>query len=87
MDFKTEPEWAAALVAVIDEQVDAIVNLPFRTPDEEKLCAELRRRAIELQHWARIIRRGVEFKEMQRENATLRRQVNRLENARPDPHG
>ena len=82
MNFKNEQEWAAQLVATISEQVDAVVNLPARTPAEERQAAELRRRAIELQHWARTIQRGVEFKAMQRENAALRRQVNRLDNAR-----
>jgi hypothetical protein len=82
MDFRDEREWAAELVATITEQVDAVVNLPARTPAEERQAAELRRRAIELQHWAQTIQRGVEFKAMQRENAALRRQVNRLDNAR-----
>ncbi len=82
MNFKNEREWAAELVATISEQVDAVVNLPARTPTEEKRCAELRRRAIELQHWARTIQRGVEHKALARENAALRRQVNRQVNAR-----
>lgn len=78
MDFRNEREWAAELLATISEQVDAIANLPARTPTEDKRCVELRRRAIELQHWARTIQRGVEFKAMQAENAALRRQVKRL---------
>lgn len=78
MHFRNDQEWAAELVATINEQVDAIVNLPARTPTEERRCAELRRRAVELQHWARTIQRGVEFKAMQAENAALRRQVKRL---------
>lgn len=82
MHFADERAWAAELVATINEQVDAIANLPARTPAQEKQAAELRRRAIELQHWARTIERGVQFKAMQRENAALRRQVNRLDNAR-----
>lgn len=82
MDFKNEQSWAETLVATINEQVDAIANLPARTPAEERQAAELRRRAIELQHWARTIQRTVEFKAMQRENAALRRQVNRQVNAR-----
>lgn len=82
MNFRNEREWAAELVATISEQVEAVVNLPARTPTEEKQCAELRRRAIELQHWARTIQRGVEHKALARENAALRRQLNRFENAR-----
>ena len=78
MDFRNEREWAAELVATITEQVNAVVNLPARTPTEERHCAELRRRAIELQRWARVIQRGVEHKAMVRENAALRRQVKRL---------
>lgn len=78
MNFRDEREWASTLVATINEQVEAIVNLPARTPTEERRCAELRRRAVELQHWARTIQRGVEFKTMQAENAALRRQVKRL---------
>jgi cell division protein FtsB len=80
--FADERAWAAELVATINEQVDAIANLPARSPAEERQAAELRRRAIELQHWARTIERGVQFKAMARENAALRRQVNRLDNAR-----
>lgn len=82
MHFADERAWAAELVATINEQVDAIANLPARTPAQERQAAELRRRAIELQHWARTIERGVQFKAMQRENAALRRQVNRQVNAR-----
>lgn len=78
MDFRNDQEWAAELVATINEQVDAIVNLPARTRTEERRRAELSRRAIDLQHWARTIQRGVEFKAMQAENAALRRQVKRL---------
>ena len=78
MDFKNEQEWAAELLATISEQVDAVVKLPARTPTEEQRCAELRRRAIDLQHWARTIQRGVEFNAMQAENKALRRQVKRL---------
>lgn len=82
MDFRDEREWASTLAATINEQVDAIANLPARTPAQERQAAELRRRAIELQRWARVIQRGVEHKAMVRENAALRRQVNRLDNAR-----
>jgi hypothetical protein len=82
MDFKNEREWAAELVATINDQLDAIMDLPARTPAEQKLAADLRGRAIELIHWSRVIQRNAEFAAMTRENSTLRRQINRLDNAR-----
>ena len=82
MNFRDEREWASTLVATINEQVEAVVNLPARTPTEERRCAELRRRAVELQHWARTIQRGVELKATQAENAALRRQLKRLASTR-----
>ena len=82
MDFRNEREQAAELMAEINAAVDAIMDLPARTPAEQKLAANLRGRAIELTRWARVIQRNAEFAAIKRENSALRGQVTRLTNAR-----
>ena len=77
MNFDSELQWSTELLKTVDEQVAEIDRLPTRTAADRKVADRLRRKAQELQAYARSMHRAAELKELKAENAALRRQVSR----------
>ena len=81
MNFDSELQWATELLKTVDEQIAAIAKLPTRTAADRKVADRLRRKADELQAYARSMHRAAELKQLKAENAALRRQASCPDNA------